>query len=185
MVAVHSHATAPVKVNSRTYKILSKTRLRGKQTNSQKIIELTLTQWIFLSFAIAMISLLCNDDGGVLRRGRNVEALPCERLTRMTLNAVDTNNPMSGSVNHSLKDAPSCFSGQCTVFMTASKLEPRTSRQRSSYPIISSCILLRTILHPSKSASPSPEAIHRYPQFPSETTSIMTSTCGNQSGSKQ
>ncbi|KAK9107270.1 hypothetical protein Syun_023281 [Stephania yunnanensis] len=54
-----------------------------------------------------MISLLCNDDVGVLRRGRNVEALSCERLTRMTLNAVDTNNPMSGSVNHSLKDAPS------------------------------------------------------------------------------
>ncbi|KAK9124974.1 hypothetical protein Scep_013820 [Stephania cephalantha] len=132
-----------------------------------------------------MISMLCNDDGGALRRGRNVEALPCERFTRMTLNAVDTNNPMSGSVNHSLKDAPTCFSGQCTAFLTVSKLEPSTSRQRSSYPIISSYILLRTILHPSTSASPSPEATHRYPQFPSETTSIMPSTCGNQSGSKQ
>ncbi|KAK9160703.1 hypothetical protein Syun_007044 [Stephania yunnanensis] len=132
-----------------------------------------------------MISLLCNDDVGVLRRGRNVEALPCERLTRMTLNAVDTNNPMSGSVNHSLKDAPSCFSGQCTAFLTGSKLEPSTSRHRYSYPIISSYIRLRTILHPSTSASPSPEAIHLYPQFPSETTSIMASTCGNQSGSKQ
>ncbi|KAK9093625.1 hypothetical protein Syun_028536 [Stephania yunnanensis] len=103
----------------------------------------------------------------------------------MTLNAVDTNNPMSGSVNHSLKDAPSCFSGQCTAFLTGSKLEPNTSRQRYSYPIISSYIRLRTILYPSTSASPNPEAIHLYPQFPSETTSIMSSTCGNQSGSKQ
>ncbi|KAK9132566.1 hypothetical protein Scep_012094 [Stephania cephalantha] len=55
---------------------------------------------------MAMTCLLCPVDGGELRRGRNVQALPRERLTRTTLSAVATNNPMSGRVNHSWKVAP-------------------------------------------------------------------------------